>query len=277
MSYIKEAVQIGPNMARQFLAKNHPNNRKPKENKIRSYAADMKAGLWVYPTGEQVKFDDEGFMIDGQNRMEAVILAETSVLFDVIYDLPSKAKYVLDSGAGRSYADALAFQGVANRNNVGAVVRWIMAWERGFPRISGGHVQPTHGEMEIRRTQEPLEFEASTLRGLDVSRQKVTNAAAAGTAHFLLSHIDKEQAEMFFDELVSSVPSQGDPMRWEPGHPVLELRNRLIRGSKRDSRQDKLALIIRGWNAWREGRKLGQVILTTDPKGLTNENFPKPR
>jgi hypothetical protein len=270
--YIKEAVIVGPSMARSWLDKNHPNNRNPKPRKVESYSRDMAENLWIYPTGELIKFDEQGFMVDGQNRMLAVIKAETSVQFDVAYDVPSKAKYVLDSGAGRSYADALAFQGLKNRNNVGAVVRWIIAWEMGMPRISGGSVQPTHGEMELRRQEEPLQFEASTSRGLDVSRQGICNAAAAGTAHFLFTHLDKEAAELFFDRLVS-----GSDM--DRTNPILALRNRLIRGRhgrERDSRQDQLALIIRGWNAWREGRTLGNVVVSRDGT-LTNENFPKPR
>lgn len=278
--YIKEAVQIGPSMARKMLERNHPHNRKMKPAKIKGYVADMKAGKWRYPTAEFIKFDEEGNLIDGQNRLQAVIDSESSQVFDVAYDLPADAKLVIDSGASRSYGDALAWRGIGNRNNVGVLVRWVLAWEAGLPLLKGSGASFTFNEMEERRLKEPLEFIASTQRGLDLSRQGVANAGAAATAHFLLSHVDKEATEALFDSLVSGLPVASVPtvldQEWKSDHPVLSLRNRLLRGRKRDSRQEELALFMRGWNAWREGRTLRQVLVNGSAYGLTNENFPKP-
>src|SRR4051812_45826471 len=97
-----ERVLVTPAKAVKWLGLNSPVNRSKKASKIGGYAADMQAGRWNSNTGETIKFDTSGTLIDGQNRLEAVVLANVPVEFDVAYDVPSEAMIVIDSGAART-------------------------------------------------------------------------------------------------------------------------------------------------------------------------------
>ncbi len=79
----------------------------------------------------------------------------------------------------------------------------------------------------------------------------------------------QERAHQFFDQYISgaNLPDRSA---------VLTLRNRMARiRLDRISRPEQLALFIRAWNAFREGKPLSQIIIA---KGdLTNLNFPQPK
>lgn len=66
---------INPEIALEYLKKNVRNYRKKMNPAvIRRYAEDMKAGLWEL-NGESIKFDEEGFLWDGQHRLAGIVQA----------------------------------------------------------------------------------------------------------------------------------------------------------------------------------------------------------
>lgn len=267
-----ERVEVTPKLAAQWLEKNHPDNRPPKSSRIPMYARDMLTGRWNSDTGETVKFDQHGYLVDGQNRLSALVLAGQTdrnvvIPMDVARGLPGEAARVLDSGASRTFGDALHWEGVKDRNRVSSVVRWAIHWDvQNY--MAGGQFSPTNAEMWDRYRKEADAFDSATRRGSDAMRAGLGMAAAAGMAHYLFRRINAEAAEMFMDHFVSGVGLHY-------GSPILVLRNRLARTKlDRLSRQEQLALMIKGWNQWRAGRTVNAILL---PKGkLTNVNFPKP-
>jgi len=104
-----ETILVTPEMARQFLAKNKV-NRPLKRAHIASMARDMKRGRFVL-THQGIAVDEDGFLLDGQNRLTAIIEADTPVLMDIAYNVPREYGNVIDSGVSRSFKDALAFDG----------------------------------------------------------------------------------------------------------------------------------------------------------------------
>lgn len=268
-----ERVSVTPKLAAQWLEKNSENNRVPKKSKIPAYARDMLTGRWNSDSGETIKFDTYGTLIDGQNRLRAVVMAgqtnpSVAIDFDVAKGLPTEAMRVIDSGASRIFADALAVDGVTDRNRVGSVVRWVLNWEaRNF--MGSGKFSPTNSELWDRYRAEADLFSAAALRGADLSRQGLGTTAVGGTAFFLFFKIDEDAANTFFDHYVSGAGLM-------PGSPILMLRNRMMRVKMdRMRRQEQLALTIKAWNHWRAGSSVNALIM---PRGeLTNLNFPQPK
>jgi len=265
-------VLITPGMAAEYLKANAENNRKPKAAKVTSYARDMKEGRWIHPTGESIKFDTSGRLVDGQNRLMAVIEADMPAMFTVFRNVAVEAMPVLDSGASRSFGDAMAVAGAPNRFHVATVVRWITGWDKGVRRGIGGGYNPTHQELLDHYVADSDAYDTAGVRGKDVSSQGLGNAGAAGVAYFLFNRLNSEATKIFFDRVISGA-------NLAEAEPELVLRNRLSRGRSRtgkDSRQDQLALFVRAWNARREDRTLANIV--SSPTGeLTNENFPIPR
>lgn len=273
MQYTEQLIT--PGQAIEMLKCNADNNRSPKRGKITAYARDMLAGRWVHPTGEAIKFDVQGRLIDGQNRLAAVVEADVPVMFTVFRNVSLDAMPVLDSGAGRSFGDVMAVASAPNRFHVGTVVRWINAWDREPPiRLGrGGGYSPSHSELLGVYWADSGAFDAAGSRGKDMNTAGLGNPGAAGTAHYLFSRLDSEQTKIFFDRVISGA-------NLNEGEPELMLRNRLAKGRRQrggDTRQDQLALYVRAWNARREGRALANLVASTSAEGLTNENFPIPR
>jgi hypothetical protein len=264
-----ETVIVTPAMAREWLPLNVENNRNKKPGRIARYARDMVAGKWLL-TGEAIKFRaGDGALIDGQNRLAAVVEAGVSVTMTVARGVSDDAMVVIDTGAGRTFADTLKIKGGSDRMVSGSVVRWVLMWEQGNRMQVGGVWNPTHAEMAERYDKEPDAFDAAARRGHDCARQGLGTASTHGMAHFLLTHVDHEMAAAFFDSYVSGI---GLPER----SPILALRNRMIRTrADRLSRQEQLALIVRAWNAYRTDRPMDRLQIGRGE--LDNRTFPEPK
>jgi hypothetical protein len=264
-----ETVTVTPQVAKQWLGKNAENNRLPKASKIPSYARDMLAGNWQTDTGETIKFDLAGNLIDGQNRLRAVIVAGVPVTFDVAYDVPQSAMQVVDSGAARTAGDVLRIAGVSDRMRSSAIIRWIIKWDAKVFTGSGG-MQPTTTEIIGRYMAEPDKFDAAASRSTDCQNRGLGTGSPAGVAHYLFSHLDYEQTHQFFDQYISgaNLPDRSA---------VLALRNKIARARiDRITRAEQLALFIRAWNAFRDGKPVDRLQLVRSGE-LTNLNFPQPK
>lgn len=83
--------------------------RGARERAIQRYAQDMKAGKWIL-THQGIAFDDKGRLIDGQNRLWAVVRSNVTVPMSVTTGIPHNGKLtamdVIDLGAQRSLAQA---------------------------------------------------------------------------------------------------------------------------------------------------------------------------
>jgi len=98
-----QVIRVSPLLAKQWLSKNLENNRNLSIRYSQNLANLMKKGEWKL--GEPIKFDKHGKLIDGQHRLQAVIIANLSVEFLVIYGYDTESAQVLDRGKTRSLSD----------------------------------------------------------------------------------------------------------------------------------------------------------------------------
>lgn len=257
---------VTPSIARRWLERNAEHNRNKKPSVIERYARDMKAGKW-HATGETIQFDYNGVLIDGQQRLHAVIEASVPVSFLVAEGLDPDAMVVIDSGTPRTFADSLKITHAKHTPAVGAVVRRVLTFSQKNYMGKGAVVQPTRTELMDFYKLFMDEFDTAAQRGKDAANQKLGNATAAGTGFFLFARIEKNRAHDFFDMVLTgaNLPS---------GHPALTLSRRLAQRQWTTSEQ--LAGWIRAWNAYREDRTMDKIMLTNSGP-LTNANFPLPK
>lgn len=95
-----EVVKITPELARRWLHVNCPTNRKVSGRTVEAYAREMKAGRWTL-THQAIAFNMAGELIDGQHRLEAVALSETTIRAYVSTGLPLEYNAPIDQGYGR--------------------------------------------------------------------------------------------------------------------------------------------------------------------------------
>lgn len=262
-----EIVDVTPQLAETWLSRN-PNNRNVRRAVVDSYARDIEAGRWRL-NGETIKFGPGGVLLDGQHRLSAVAQTGTTVQMVIVRDLSNDVMATVDTGAKRSYGDALKLAGEDNTSTLAAVIRRAVMWERGM-RTNTGAIKPTALEMDDFLDRNPEIRASADLASRLASRERLP-ASVIGLCHFLFAKIDPDAATWFFLRVADG---DGIPAT----DPIAVLRNRVIKlrvSGGRINETEGLALTIRAWNAHRAGETRTKLQM---PKGgLTNENFPEPR
>lgn len=115
---------ITPTIAEAYLAANYARNRNIKKGVVKSYASDMSSGRWML-TGQGIQFDTDGVLIDGQHRLNAVILSGASVPMMVLRGVPKESFDHVDVGISRSVQDVLQSRGQHPGNAAIATARFI--------------------------------------------------------------------------------------------------------------------------------------------------------
>lgn len=89
----------------QELVDAHVNYRKKSPKRISAYASLMEKGMWHYSI---LIFDEDGFLLDGQNRLHAIIKSGLPQHFAIITGWPKHMRIGLDNNQPRSGAQVLA-------------------------------------------------------------------------------------------------------------------------------------------------------------------------
>lgn len=124
-------VLVTPSMASAYLASN-TRNRPLRKSRIERYASDMAAGRWQM-NGETIIISDEGNLLNGQHRLEALVKAGVPVWMMVTTGVPETAFSTMDAGLTRTAGDVLGMKGILNFNQVAAVARICLNYKDGMP------------------------------------------------------------------------------------------------------------------------------------------------
>lgn len=258
-----EIIDLTPQVARMWLEQN-VNNRNPKVHKINQYARDMEEGRWRL-SGEAVKFDTDGRLIDGQNRCFAVVQSGATVPVFVVRGLEPGVQNVLDTGALRSTADTLSLNGYAYSAGLAAAAKCHHQFVNGmFPNcVARPRIRLTNAETldYVKANPDLSEGVRDTYRvkqhGVHLSN------AALGAAWVELNRVDPEAREEFFSRCIEFRTSG-------PGDPIYALMRRiaLLKRNPEGTRPGVgLFLLFRTWNAWRSGEELIKLQIGSEVKG----------
>lgn len=255
---------ITPEIAAEYLAAN-TRNRKLRERRLTGMVGDMIEGRWKLSTNA-ITFDRDGVLLNGQHTLTAIVQSGMAQRLIVCRNWPTEAQDVMDSGAARTFSDALRIAGVSNYNTVAASTRSVYAY-----RVNGvlcGTAQlkrPTNAQLHQELAAHPLlpsiVPHKSPFPGL--------NAGMYGGALYLFSRANADDA-VEFDRLMRT----GDGLN--VGHPIHTLRDRIMRDQAAVHSQlrasVKSVFLVRTWNAWRGGESL--VKLQFNPGGARPDRHP---
>lgn len=257
-----EVMEITPELAMDWLTdpKYKAPNRTLRRTKIATYVDSMRRGQWRV-TGEAIKFDKEGRLIDGQHRLNAIVDSGVTIRSLVITGLEPDTQDVMDTGAARDAKDVLTIHGIRHASVVAAAARIMVAHEAGrflpgqeTARASNDEVlefAATHPELADLYAACQLDLRRSPLRG-----------ALGLAALYMMSQVDREEAMDFFNRL-------GQGHQLETNSPILALRQRLYlieMNKERHSPYTIVSVLLRTFNSWRKGEKLARVILYRDDR-----------
>jgi len=265
-----EVTDITPDIARKWLVQN-THNRNLRQRVVNGYATDMLAGNWV-EDGQSIKFSSGGTLLDGQHRLTAITQSGITVRMLVVSNLPETTQDTMDTGAKRALGDALKLRGEAHSVALAAALLRVHMWKQGYRKNlkSAGNAHPTH-----RQLLEVLEQHPELRRSVEIAdRARKAARVSGGTAslcHWLFNQIDASDCAFFFARFADGAGLMSDD-------PIYALRRALenfAAAKGRPEEADVTALVIKAWNAYREGRTV--QVLTYRPGGARPESYPEPK
>lgn len=162
-----EIVDVTPGIAASWLDRNVA-NRKPRATAVDAYARAMMDDRWAL-SGDAIRFDVNGNLMDGQHRLLACVKADVSFRTFVLYNVPDAARHTIDTNVGRSVADTLTLDGVKCATATAATVRWLVNAKRGVATARES------GSTKIKITTQEVETVLHNHPNLNVCVRRVAN------------------------------------------------------------------------------------------------------
>lgn len=241
-----EVVTITPELAQRLLDAN-PRNRAVKNNNLKRVVSDMKTGAWKV-NGDTIRVDTDGYLLDGQHRLLAVVASGVSYEGILVTGLAPEVFDTIDQGVKRTPGDILTTHGVKNASAVGSALPLVAEY------LSGGRDFETAATRYRSRLRQLYDehsgvsdsFRAATMIGT-LAPQRIVVAL-----HYLFSMVSPSKADDFFKAV-----STGENMT--AGDPPLVLRNRLVDNLGAKAKLQRwyiMALFIKAWNAYSIGARM---------------------
>ena len=108
-------AMITPDLAKSMLALNIKNNRRISNARVESYAQDMRDDKFAETT--MITIDENGHLIDGQHRLQAVIKSGKAQWF-VVFVGAHNNQYIFDRGLQRTTAQNAKMAGMLVCDNI---------------------------------------------------------------------------------------------------------------------------------------------------------------
>lgn len=272
-------MTIGPADATRLL-ENNRNNRTISDKIVRQYADDMREGRWK-ETGNPINIGVSGNLLNGQHRLWAIIESGVTLRFHVIYETDEEAFATFDTGRTRDLTQLISISdpGHPDKAVVGGAARLVKMWEDTPTAKSAfnSNLLPTRATMSdfAHRMLQEKEFDWATRVAGQINSLKAGRTWYAA-ALYIIAH---QQGGSYGDRTQEMLDTfhQGisKGIALAEGDPRLALRNYVIsRGAPKGSTTEQriyMALTIRAWNAWLEGKSVRNFAWRSDGE------FPKAR
>jgi len=239
---------ITPVMAGVWLDKN-PNNRSVTQSRVASYARAMLAGRWGV-TGQNIIFDKDGDLLDGQHRLWAIIEADIPVRMGVTVGIDKEQFINLDVGKPRGGGDALIVAGFTNCHQLAGAARLVYQWEQEWFGANRRILISNEDVLDIATRHPGLSESVLFVKRNPDSGMPPSEATAM---HYICGIKSPEKSAEFFSRLSSGAGL-------EAGSPILLLKSRLIKAQAshayRLDKRFRLALAVKAWNAFKQDQSL---------------------
>lgn len=262
--YFESSVLITPELAEQMLLLNVEYNRPLSESNVdRKLVTAILRGEWIL-TNDAIGFDTNGKLYDGQKRLFAVMRAGVAVPFNLSYNNPVKAFEVVDTNQTRTAAQTLHSNKVPNAAKMSAASRLVFLFDNARQTFRYTMTNP-----QARAHYDSIAFDlqqaySAVTKLITANRKNRENAlmipAAATAAYFVCKRAfpEGEHAE-FVEGLATGLEMRSGDPRWV-------LREFLRNPRNKRQAQFHMALYIKAWNDFVEGRPRGTISWRDDEK-----------
>lgn len=256
--------KLTPEQAGEYLEKN-VKNRPARDDHIDRITNELKGDEWVF-TGDTVKFDIYGNLVDGQHRLLAIVRSGVTAECVVVRGVPPEAFAKIDTiRASRSGADVLALEGLSRyRPTVAGALMWFSRWQNGtIPQFRAPENRVENSDVQRLFREHPSIVDA-VQRAKRLKR--LCNVSMIACAYYVMAQRNPLLAESMIETLE-------DPSGVSVQHPFFRLRAYFT--GDHEKMKDPIrtmALIIKAANAAHQGRKMESLNWRSHGKGA--EAFP---
>lgn len=245
-----ETVNVDPQLAIKWLEHN-TENRKIDQRRVVRYAEMMRSKMWKL-NGEAIIFSKSGRLLNGQHRLWAVVESGEGVDFLVVRGVEDDCFDSLDNPKLRNGATVLALAGKKNTSSLSAALVWKWKYDSGQ---LGAIVGPSPAEIRRLADENPDYEQAAAYIGSSKKLRKLCAPSVTVFCRAEFSRQSETRADIFFESLDTGTNLSEDS-------PIYCLRERLVNNSGSISKLPSihlLALFIKAWNWYCEGRKCRQL------------------
>lgn len=252
---------ITPEMAANWLEHRNKGNRAKSPRVIQRYARAMRDGRWM-ATHQGIAFDEEGLLLDGQHRCEAIAASGVPVQMHVFVNVPRASFSVLDQ-THRRQANQLIDH--PQRTTIASAARFVGHIDGTLSGIVVGGVYSQTADNDqllsvVDGWPELLEFAQAT---------QTAYRAAKVTPSPHLAVVVQASRTQYRDQLNSWFEGLATGADMSARDPRLILRNRFLSGSAVGGHGgNKVAfayrLIAKAWNAHARGLGIGVLKANID-------------
>ena len=251
------------------LLTNNTGNRPFKHSAIDRYVRDILENRWHF-TGDPVKVDKNGRLLDGQNRCMALLKAaeesdNPSLIIPILLvrGLEPESQDYMDQGITRSVSDQLARRGVMDYSSVASATRLVIQFDKGW--LPNGDTPTKSQSIEFYDANRVI-FNEFTHAARSLNFSSLTPSTLLAGAFLIYRKTeDPDAVHTFLEALKGGVGL-------ESGDPILALRNRAMQARNSQQRLDNtvaLLMMLRCWNAWRNGTKMEKFPMRTRGRVIT--------
>lgn len=257
-----EKILVSPALAQNFLLKNIK-NRNIRQSSVSKYAKQMQLGGWREDTGELIKFSENGNLIDGQHRLEAVVLAGVPIHFHIATNLKENITDVLDTGSNRSSGDVFKLNNVQYSSSLPSIIQQYYALKNNKKSAFGLHRDEKLSNSELlSKYYENVLFWDKTASKTTYLYEKFSKILSHGLIGGMYAHfydICPITAESFINQLCTGENISNKT--------ILVLRKKLTDDKlqmKKIPILAKTAYIIKAWNHFRLGIEVSVLKYNSD-------------
>ena len=224
----------------------------------------MLKGNWVFD-GQPIRMTESGTVLDGQHRLSAIVLSETSQEFLVVSGIKSDAFKVMDTGKNRSSGDVLGIKGYEHSTNLSSIAKLIISHNN---NLNGGRGNDKISNTDVLDFIEKNENLMVLLKGSQKyykEFQRVLPLSQIVFYRYIFSKKDVVASDDFWSKVCFG-------LGLEDKSPTKALRNLLIKDKLSKTSlpaKEKKALIIKAWNYYRADRGVSFIRWNKE-----NEKFP---
>lgn len=261
-------ASVTSDMAYDILEHSKMKNRATSKKNLQFIKSEMEGGKWKF-TGDAIRFDEDGNLLDGKHRMTALSLThKKSFEFLFIVGLEKSTFSVMDSGKKRTAGDVFSIKNVPNYDIAATAVKFVNALEEGYFRSNDSALNKGLTNADTYKKYTELKdfdeyIKKSKVLNKDTSRI-LSDPIVAGF-YYMFSRVNINDAESFMESLITGVNLQKNS-------PIKIVRDRLLK-SKLDvgarlKNIEKNRLVALAWKKHRRGEDMVKLIIPKNNDGL---------